>query len=380
MQGPVYLSSQTITGVNVIANSPTKLQILMPDETPMDGSLNGKTITQAHQTAGAAFSVTARLTDNYWNNILLSQPTVQLSLTDTYGTVDGQSQYTVQKQLSAGAIPFNVALFTASTQTITVSESDGLGFCLYPTTNTVAFTVNPQAASKLLVLNPGESFQPGKFVYAPWGKGNNNPSGQMAGVPFTVTVYSCDAYYNVSSTNVYAWIGTSNSSDNYASFSPSSSTLVSFSTFTVVLRTAQNTFVRTYHTGDQISLADYQYGTYSNAPIVVSPNTAHRLQVLVQGEFANPGSPTGKTGQPTYAVAGCKPETFNSYYATVNLVDDYYNKINTGSLCQGLWSLAPTRTMARYRTEEWTRHTMRFRVASRCCNGNCSRRPLSDGH
>ena len=59
--GPVFLSSQTITGVNVVANSPAKLQILMPDETPADGSLNGKSITQMHQTAGAGFSVTARL-------------------------------------------------------------------------------------------------------------------------------------------------------------------------------------------------------------------------------------------------------------------------------------------------------------------------------
>ncbi len=291
-EGPVVWSSQTVAGINVVQNTPTQLQLVLPGETIEGGSVNGKLVTPSPQQAGSPFTVTVCLTDAYWNKVLLSAPTVQLTLTDQYGRVNNQQVSTpVQEQLIAGQNTLNVTLYNATTQYITVNDVDGSN---YTSTQTVTFPVSPRNPSKLLVLNPGETYVPAKYNVAPYGK-SGTVTNQTAGVPFVVTVYSCDAYWNISSTNVYCWLGTQDSNDPYATFSPSTATLVNVSTFTVTLMRAQGTFIMTNHNTDS-SLADYIFNTNSNAPITVQTGTASKFQVLVPNETAVPGSSTGKSG------------------------------------------------------------------------------------
>jgi hypothetical protein len=55
----------------------------------------------------------------------------------------------------------------------------------------------------------------------------------------------------------------------------------------------------------------------------VSQSVLSRLQILLPGETAAPGTPTGKTGTPDIQYAG------NYFYVTVNAVDDRWNLVSS---------------------------------------------------
>ena len=55
------------------------------------------------------------------------------------------------------------------------------------------------------------------------------------------------------------------------------------------------------------------------------PGAFAKLQLLVPGETASPGSATGKTGTPTAQNAG------NAFNVSVNAVDANWNLVNTVS-------------------------------------------------
>src|SRR5207247_5283605 len=57
--------------------------------------------------------------------------------------------------------------------------------------------------------------------------------------------------------------------------------------------------------------------------IVVSPAAFAKLQLLMPGETAAPGSASGKTGTPTAYTAGTPSNV------TVNAVDNFWNTVNT---------------------------------------------------
>src|SRR5207247_3890708 len=57
--------------------------------------------------------------------------------------------------------------------------------------------------------------------------------------------------------------------------------------------------------------------------IVVSPGAFSKLQLLVPGETAAPGSASGKTGTPTSSTAA------TAFNITVNAVDNFWNVVNT---------------------------------------------------
>src|SRR5206468_972396 len=57
--------------------------------------------------------------------------------------------------------------------------------------------------------------------------------------------------------------------------------------------------------------------------VVVSPAAFSKLQLLVPGETAAPGSASGKTGTPTSSTAA------TAFNITVNAVDNFWNVVNT---------------------------------------------------
>src|SRR5207244_6736376 len=59
--------------------------------------------------------------------------------------------------------------------------------------------------------------------------------------------------------------------------------------------------------------------------IVVSPAAFAKLQLLVPGETAAPGSATGKSGTPTASTAA------TAFNITVNAVDSFWNVVNAVS-------------------------------------------------
>src|SRR5262249_19236892 len=147
-----------------------------------------------------------------------------------------------------------------------------------------SLTVNGGVLSKLQILLPGETAAPGTAT----GK-TGTPLAQTVGAPFTVTVNSVDANWNVRSTNDTVAI---TSSDANAILPTNAALVGGIKTFSVTLKTAGATTV----TASDVTHA----GTTANtsAPVSVGAAPFAKLQLLVPGETAAPGTATGKTGTP----------------------------------------------------------------------------------
>ena len=172
-----------------------------------------------------------------------------------------------------------------------------------------AITVNPGPFSQLQVLLPGETATPG---VAPGKSGT--PTAQTAGTAFTVKVNAMDAGWNPVST-VTDTVGIT-SSDATAMLPANAALINGTNSFSVTLKT----------TGSQtITASDLTDGITTGTSSAVTVNSApfSRLQVLLPGETAAPGTTTGKTGTPNAQTAGA------SYTVTVNAVDANWNLVST---------------------------------------------------
>ncbi len=147
-----------------------------------------------------------------------------------------------------------------------------------------------------------------KFVFS-------NISTQTAGTPFTVTtITAADAGGNA----ITSFTGTV--------------TLSSSATTGTITPTTSTSFVSGVLTGQSITLTQATSQTItatsgavtgtSNA-FTVNAGAAVKLQILLPGETAAPGSATGKTGTPTGQNVGA------TVIATVNAVDANWNIVNT---------------------------------------------------
>ncbi|MBW2561108.1 MAG: fibronectin type III domain-containing protein, partial [Deltaproteobacteria bacterium] len=176
-----------------------KLQILLPGETATPGIAPGKTGTPSAQTAGVAFSVTVNAVDDLWNIAANAVATSQLT------TTDPNDSEPASIALTNGATVFSLTMVTAGTATITAADTDGTPL---PSDTSSEVTINPNAATKLQVLVPGEAAAAGT------GGGKTGvPDTQYAGGVFTVTVNTCDDYWNVVSSSPTVNVTTSDSAD-----------------------------------------------------------------------------------------------------------------------------------------------------------------------
>ena len=296
--GGSYGYASSVLTVNPAAF--TKMQIIVPGETADPGSATGKSGTPNAQTAGSGFTVTVNAVDTYWNLV---------SSTNTVGitTSDANDVHPLNAALINGTKDFTVTLKTAGTSTVTATNiSDGT-----KTADTSpSITVNPGAFAKLQILAPGESAAPGTVT----GK-TGTPSTQTAGTPFNVTVNAVDANWNLVNT-VTDNVGIT-SSDGNATL-PGNNTLSSgIQTFSVTLRTGGSATVTASDITDPLKT------TNTTPSITVNAGAFTKLQNLVPGESASPGSGTGKTGTPDVQTAGIP---FN---VTVNAVDADWNLVNT---------------------------------------------------
>ncbi|HRU40153.1 MAG TPA: hypothetical protein P5511_09765, partial [Candidatus Goldiibacteriota bacterium] len=110
------------------------------------------------------------------------------------------------------------------------------------------FAVNPSAASKLLVVGPGQFIEPGVDGGNGRVGGSLSTTSQQAGSYFYVTVYAVDAYWNtVTSASGTVTIS---SSDTQASFTPASSGFTSGKAyFRVTMGTVGNQTLTVSHSG-----------------------------------------------------------------------------------------------------------------------------------
>ena len=168
--------------------------------------------------------------------------------------------------------------------------------------------VGPGPFSQLQVLLPGETATPG---VAPGKTGS--PTVQTAGTGYTVTVNAVDADYNLINTNDTVHI---TSSDPHAGLPADGALSGGTMTLTVTNRTVGSWTV----TASDVTYPGIAADTSS--AVAVGVGAFVKLQVLLPGETAAPGTASGKTGTPTAQTAG------TGYSVTVNAVDDNWNLID----------------------------------------------------
>src|SRR6266850_1877012 len=92
-----------------------RVQIVVPGQNPLPGSLSGVTGTAASQSAGRSFPITVYSTDTWWNTVP-SGDNVRVTSSDAAASTP------VSGTLSNGSRSFNVSLATVGTQTLTASD------------------------------------------------------------------------------------------------------------------------------------------------------------------------------------------------------------------------------------------------------------------
>ena len=239
-----------------------------------------------------------------------STHTVGLTSSDANATLPANSA------LAAGTRTLSITPKTAGTLTVTATDiTDGT-----KTANTSpATTVNPGAFTKLQILMPGETAAPGTAT----GK-TGTPTARTAAAAFSVTVNGVDANWNrVSSVADTVRI---TSSDANAQLPANAALVAGTQTFDVTLLTAGSRTVAATDVTDGTKTANTSPAT------TVTAGAFTKLQLLMPGETAAPGTATGKTGSPTARTAG------TAFTVTVNAVDENWNPINSVTDTVGITS------------------------------------------
>jgi autotransporter-associated beta strand protein len=308
--GTGYTLTASATGVtgatsnsfNVVAGAFAKLQILMPGETAAPGTASGKTGTPNAQTAGSAFNVTVNAVDANWN-VVSSTDTVAITSSDTNAVLPANAA------LVAGTATFSVNLKTAGTKTVTASDVTNGAITANTSANT---TVNAGAFVKLLLIAPGESYAPG----TPTGK-SGTPSNVTSGGGGSATAYAVDANWNT--------VTTATDTVHLVSTDPNAVLNINV---TLVAGTKNLSFLLKTVGSQTMTVSDVTDNTKTSstsATITVVAGAFTKLQILMPGETASPGSASGKTGSPTAQTAG------SSFNVTVNAVDANWNVVSTAA-------------------------------------------------
>ena len=265
----------------------TKVQVVVPGQTALPGSVSGVSGSPATQAVGTAFNVTVWATDAYWNPLPSGDNVRVLSSTDPAEAVSPSSGV-----MSNGTRTFQVTLNTVGTQTLTVSDlTNG------------AITSTTSAGIQVI------SSAVHHFAF-------NTITGPVtAGVPTAITIRACDSGGNTVPGYAADAILTSNTGTG--SITPSQVTFANGTwTGNVVMKGAGGAVA--------LTCADYSAPpkTGTSNTFVVTPGPFTGLQVILPGETAAGGTATGKTGTPTNQTAG------TPFTITVRAVDQYWNLVS----------------------------------------------------
>jgi len=277
--------SGTSNGFVVHPGQFRRLQIVMPGESPLPGSLSGITGAAASQTAGRSFTANVYATDDYWNQVPSNDAVRLASSTDPSDTP-------VNGTLSAGFRQLSFTFMTVGPQTLTgTDQSNG--------------TITPMTSAQIQVVPSAADNFAFSAIASP----------QVAGVPFTVTIRATDTSGNT----VYDYNGDAVLGSNTGT-GTSSPTLISF------VSGVWSGPVRMFAAGSSVRLTCTDLSatarTGTSGSVVVNPATVKKLQVLLPGEIAKPGTADGKDGTPNAQMAG------NPFSITVRAVDEYWNVVS----------------------------------------------------
>jgi hypothetical protein len=264
--------------------SPARVQIVVPGETPLPGSVSGKTGTPATQGAGRIFNVGAYATDPWWNPVP-SADQVRISSSDPAANTP------LSGALVNGFRQFGVSLGTVGTQTLTVTDLTN-GSMTSMTSPPI--TVIPSAVDHFEI----------EPIASPL----------TAGDPVNVTIRATDA--NGNTIPDYAGDARLAANTGAGSIAPESIA------FTAGVWTGT---VRFFGAGGAVSFTCSDFAAPPNTgtsnTFTVQPGPLARLQVLLPGESAEGGTADGKTGAPVQQSAGAP------FTLVVRAVDAYWNLV-----------------------------------------------------
>jgi hypothetical protein len=285
--------------LTVVPGAFTKMQLLVPGETAAPGSGSGKTGTPSAQASGTSFTLTVNAVDAYWN-IANSSHTIGITSNDVNATLPGNTA------LVAGTKTFSIILKTVGSKTITATNiTDGTKTA----STSPAIAVNTGAFTQMQILVPGETAAPGTAS----GK-TGTPIAQTSGTAFSVTVNAVDAAWNVVNSTHTCGIS---SSDVNATLPANTALVGGTQTYLVTLKAAGTATLTANDITDGTKTAN------TSPSIAVNVGAFVKLQILVPGETAAPGTPTGKTG-----VVDAESRT-RIFSVTVNAVDANWNLISS---------------------------------------------------
>jgi len=262
-----------------------RLQIVMPGQSPLPGSVSGITGVPATQTAGRSFTVNVYATDEYWNQVPSGHAVRLESSTDPADTP-------VNGTLSAGFRQLSFTFMTVGAQSLTgTDQSDP--------------TITPMTSAGIQVVPSAADNFAFSAIASP----------QVAGLPFTVTIRATDASGNT----VYDYAGDAVLGSNTGT-GTSSPALITFAAG------VWSGPVTLFGAGSSVRLSCTDFSTPArtgtSGNIAVNSASFEKLQVLLPGEIARSGTADGKDGTPNPQMAG------TPFPITLRAVDEFWNVVS----------------------------------------------------
>lgn len=176
----------------------------------------GFTTIASPRTAGGVFAVT-----------ITARTAANATVTNFQGTANLTAAYSGGGSVNLGSVQFTNGVYTGLLTLYDATE--GAQTVILNCTSTVpsvsstsnSFAVNSGTLNRMLIIGPGQTYEPGMQSGNGRVGGSTATSQQTAGTPFSVTVYACDAYFNTITSA--SGTATMSSSDPNVTFSPSTS-------------------------------------------------------------------------------------------------------------------------------------------------------------
>jgi len=303
-------SSDTVSGLRVEPNVPVALQLLLPTETPDEGSPAGKIGPEGPLVAGSTYTITVRSVDAYWNLSPDGRP-VRLTSNDIYAV------HPPALPLDQGEVSISSFIASAVTSNLLINAIDDSNQPVKLSTHTsFAISVVPGAAEKMLFVLPGQYLVPGKVV-DPYGV-SGTISTQTAGNPFAAALYAADSRYNVVP-GIAANIKIT-SDDTYAA--DIGNYVMVNGTMAITGATLRTAGV---HRLTSALTSGYPLSAVQSGAFELVPNVPAKIRALAPGEQRDPGSATGRTHAPDAQKAGVP------FSVTVDVTDNYWNLVPVGA-------------------------------------------------
>ncbi len=227
------------------------------------------------------------------------------TVTSFSGTAVLTAYYSTGGSYNLGTIQFNNGIYYGST---TLYRATNTGEQVYiqcsstvpnVTSNSNNFSINPGVLDRLLIIGPGQVYEPGTLTGNGRVGGSVQTSQQTAGIYFYVTVRACDAYWNT------------RTSETFQVTMASSDPQVQFDSATKNLSSGRAIFrveLRTVGTGYQYLTVTASGATYNSVTVPVTHSNLDHFLITT--------NITNKTAGQTFQIQAVAVDAFNNTVTT----------------------------------------------------------------